>query len=101
MDLDLRQSFKSALMAKAKSLGRRLTPDEILDEVCAVHLALIPAKVSKPKKALETDEEWIAGLEADPALKGLNVRREINACALWYKTNVSKRSEERRVGKEC
>ena len=90
MDLDLRQSFKSALIAKAKSLGRRLTPDEILDEVCAVHLALVPAKVSKPKKALETDEEWIAGLEADPALKGLNVRREINACALWYKTNVSK-----------
>ena len=44
----------------------------------------------KPAKALETDAQWVESLEADPALKGLNVRREIERCALWYAQNVSK-----------
>ncbi len=88
---DYRPVFKEALSAKARGLNppRRLNPEEILEVCQVVAEGLVKAKRT-PKKALETDEEWLSSLEADPALKGLNVRREIERCALWYHQNVSK-----------
>lgn len=45
-------------------------------------------KPAKPKKQSEmTDEEWVASLEQEPHLKGVNIRREIAACQFWCKNN--------------
>lgn len=99
MSSDYRPRFLTAIMAQKHAFGRPLRQDEMLDVIQSMTEILIGeavgeavklAKAKSPKKALESDEEWIASLEADPALKGLNVRREINACALWYRQNVSK-----------
>ncbi len=88
---DYRPIFRTALSAKAQPLGRRLTPEEILEVAQVVTEGIVAeARKRAPKKAQETDAEWLSSLEADPALKELNVRREIERCALWYHQNVSK-----------
>ncbi len=85
---DYRPTFRTALSAKAQPLGRRLTPEEIC-EVCQVVTEGIVAEARKrtPKKAQETDQEWLANLEADPALKGINVKQEIGRAQFWCRQN--------------
>ena len=34
-----------------------------------------------------SDEEWVRSLEAEPALKGINVRQEIGRAQFWCKQN--------------
>lgn len=47
---DPRQTFDSALRAKCKQAGRKLTYSEVLDEVCAVHSVLVAEAVKAAKK---------------------------------------------------
>lgn len=80
------QIVRSACDQKRASLGRQLTRgecDEVLDECFAE--ALKGAK--REKKTELTDEQWVAEMEREPALKGINIRREIGLAQLWCKQN--------------
>ena len=39
------------------------------------------------KKAAQTDEEWVRELEAEPSLKGINIKQEIGRAQFWCKQN--------------
>lgn len=58
-----------------------------------------PLPVVKPKRSavaspLPTDE-WIASLEADETLKGIDVRREFGKCSRWCAANRKKLTQRR------
>jgi len=42
-------------------------------------------KVKKQKVKLASDEEWLKSIEADPAMAGIDVRRELGRCQFWCK----------------
>lgn len=44
-----------------------------------------PSKAPKRAKVTTTDEEWLAGLENEPALKGIDIRRELGRAQFWCK----------------
>ena len=99
------QSYSSRIMqayalhrdALGLMAGKSLPPDErdkVLEEMVQVFIGEAREqflKEKRPKKAVELgDAEWVQMLEGEPHLKGINVKREIAACQLWYRTNVSK-----------
>lgn len=45
------------------------------------------AAVVKTKRKLASEDEWLKELEADPAMRGLDVRRELGKCQFWCKNN--------------
>jgi len=45
------------------------------------------AAANKTMKKLASEEEWLKELEADPALRGLDIRRELGRCQFWCKNN--------------
>lgn len=44
-------------------------------------------KVKRQKIKLASDEEWIKEQEADPAMKGIDLRQELGRCQFWCKNN--------------
>lgn len=42
-------------------------------------------KVKRQKIRLASEEEWLKGIEADPAMKGIDVRQELGRCQFWCK----------------
>ncbi len=44
-------------------------------------------KVVKRAVKLASDEEWLKGIEADPAMEGIDVRRELGKAQFWCKSN--------------
>ncbi len=87
----LLEEFNSARVG-----GRKLSTDEIIaitDRMVAVFIS-----EAKPKRkisvALMTEDEWVSSLEREPALKGLDIRREISRAQFWAKQN--KRQPTRR-----
>ncbi len=89
---DYRPRFLVALKAHKQALGRPLRHEEILD-ICHLTAEILigeavkEAKKRKSGKVELSDEEWVAGLEGEPALKGINVRQEIGRAQFWCKQN--------------
>jgi len=72
-----------ALEAKAKELGRKLKyPEEWWGVIEGVGR---PARKKKTDDL--SDQEWVAMLEGEPHLKGIDIKREINACQFWCRNN--------------
>lgn len=83
-----REQFSSACIAKSKELGRKLVWAEVLELACECHAKAPKEKTPRSKPVSEmSDEEWIKSLEAEPALKGINVRQEIGRAQFWCKNN--------------
>lgn len=45
------------------------------------------AAAVKTKRKLECEEDWLLSLEADPAMQGVDVRRELGRAQYWCKQN--------------
>ena len=41
---------------------------------------------AKTRRKKEIEEEWLKGLEAEPAFAGIDIRRELGKCQFWCKT---------------
>jgi hypothetical protein len=93
--MTFREKFKAACIARSQALARRLTNNEILDEAAAIHeysvLELQKEWEKKPKRAKKvaemSDAEWVAYLEGEPALSGINVKQEIGRAQFWCRNN--------------
>lgn len=49
-------------------------------------------KPAKPKPASKmTDAEWLESLEAEPSLKGVDVKRELGKAEFWIKHNAGRK----------
>jgi hypothetical protein len=44
-------------------------------------------KVKRQKIRLASEEEWLKEIEADPAMAGIDVRKELGKCQFWCKNN--------------
>jgi hypothetical protein len=79
-------------------IGGKPLPVEVRDRVLNAQVEIfigeaLAKKTVQPRKKKEsemTDEEWIKSLEAEPALRGVNIRKEIERCNFWYRQNISK-----------
>ncbi len=72
------------------SLGAISAPilAEIVDRVAAHEKEQAKAHKTAVKRMVATcDEEWIKGLEGEPALEGVDVRGELLKCAFWCKNH--------------
>lgn len=78
---DFKEILVSALIAKAKALGRHLTKLEIVDVCVSTHEAAKPAPRQKAKSS--TDSDWITELEQDPALTGIDVKKQLGMAQFW------------------
>ena len=79
-----------ACAAKAKEVGRRLNKDEWLEAVQGAydtfpHGGLLVSDGPKPKKTMPkaSDEDWLKELEANPAYRGIDIRRELGKAQAW------------------
>ena len=73
----------AAELKAARAKAGSLPWDEvanIIDRFAALQPRRAPRKKST---ALMTDEEWIAHLEAEPSLAGVDIRREIGKAQFW------------------
>lgn len=69
---------------------------KIIDGVDAPPAAEKPAKAGKRSPRLATDDEtWILELESEPALAGVDIRRELGKCAFWCKGRGMKPTRQR------
>lgn len=88
--MGFREQLLAACKAKASPLGRKLTAAEVFEVAVGVGESVLLKKhptISNKKTAELTDAEWVASLEAEPHLSGVNIKREINACQFWCKNN--------------
>jgi hypothetical protein len=79
-----------ACAAKAKEVGRRLNKDEWMETMQGAydsypHGGLLVSDSPKPKKPLPkaNDEDWLKELEANPAYRGIDIRRELGKAQAW------------------
>jgi hypothetical protein len=79
-----------ACAAKAKEIGRRLNKDEWLETVQGAYdsysqVSLIVSDSPKPAKTRPkaNDEDWLKELEANPAYRGIDIRRELGKAQAW------------------
>lgn len=65
--------------------GSELSPkmlDEVLEKAdVAWHAFRKPKKKVKPR--IDDDAAWIESIKADPAMAGVDVTKEVNACRFW------------------
>ncbi len=80
--MDKVDQLYQALKAKALFLGRPLKESEWKEEA-----RVVLREARKPKQSEMSDEEWVASLEAEPSLKGINIRQEIGRAQFWCKQN--------------
>ena len=75
---------------------RPVAAEEVMRLLRAV---LSPAPAPKKKRPLNamTEEEFIAYLEAEPSLRGVDVKKEIGKCAFWCSANGKIRTRGRVV----
>ena len=90
--MTFREQLLAACKAKASPLGRKLTAPEVFEVAVGVgesRNVLSGKHTTFPdkKSANLTDAEWVASLEVEPHLSGVNIKREINACQFWCKNN--------------
>jgi len=92
--MDFAAQLFDSLSSEASRLGRRLTRDEWLGVVRAEWAkvgASNPMGLQSPRKKRSvssmTDEEWVASLEQEPSLKGINIKQEIGRAQFWCKNN--------------
>lgn len=91
--MTFREQLQSAAVAKSRELKRKMLWSEVIDLAEKIHNAEVGEVLKKHptifnKKAAElTDAEWVASLEVEPHLSGVNIKREINACQFWCKNN--------------
>ncbi len=84
--------------SEAKRLGRKLTSAEIVSYADRLH-----DEIHKNKKGPEipitkmTEAEFVAWLEAEPALAGVDVKKEIGKCEFWCKANGKGLPSRRRI----
>lgn len=75
-------------LAKAKAqAGAAWSQALWVDTVNAWAEANPPKSKRKAKVSLMSEEEWIESLERDPAMAGVDVRREIGKCQFWCRNN--------------
>jgi hypothetical protein len=79
-----------ACARKAKEIGRRLNKDEWLETVQGAYdsysqVSLIVSDSPKPAKTRPkaNDEDWLKELEANPAYRGIDIRRELGKAQAW------------------
>lgn len=65
---------------------RKSDIERIIREQDALRLDKPKAGKAKPK-AKQTDEEWLAEMEADPAMAGVNVRAALAEAQFWCRNN--------------
>jgi hypothetical protein len=82
--------LKRTLVIKSEAL----TPKNMRAELYAVLLRSELVKKSPPRSApvrkpmnVMSEAEFIAFLEAEPSLEGVDIRREIGKCQFWCKAN--------------
>lgn len=67
---------------KLTSLGQ-INAKLLADLAQRFHEKFMAAKKTVRRK--ESEEEWLRGIEADPAMAGLDVRQELGKCQFWCK----------------
>ena len=72
-------------LQEAKDAGLHLKMGDVKRVIEEEEDRLKPTKTKKESQM--TDEEWVASLEREEHLKGVNIRREISACQFWCKNN--------------
>ena len=84
-------SFRSILVAnltaKSKALGRPLSKLEMVEVCCESHEACFPFVKSKVIPKTSTDNDWIGELEQDPALAGIDVKKQLGMAQFWCRNN--------------
>jgi hypothetical protein len=78
-----------AKMQANNQIMRKSHVRDIIARVVAAHWPA-PALKAPPRRKpynMMTEEEFIACLESEPSLAGLDVKREIGRCQFWCKTN--------------
>lgn len=72
--------------------------DAVINRMCALFIAEALAAQPKAKRKQKvsdlSDADWLESLEHEPALRGINIRRELGIAQLWAKQN--KRQPTRR-----
>lgn len=79
--MSFREVLIANLTAKAKALGRGLSKMEIVDVCVETHEANNPKP--RQKAQTSTDNDWIAELEQDPALTGIDVKKQLGMAQFW------------------
>ena len=67
---------------KLTSLGQ-INAKILADLAQSFHEKFMGAKKTRRKK--ECEEEWLRGIETDPAMAGVDVRQELGKCQFWCK----------------
>lgn len=83
----VREYLKANGMA---TLGR-ISADKLAELAQHFHDAEKPPQIAKERAVkLATEEEWIQSLEKDPALTGMDIRRELGKAIFWCNNNSRK-----------
>lgn len=61
--------------------------DRVLERMVLLFIGEATKAKRKPKVSDMSDEDWLLSLEAEPALKGINIRQELGRAQLWCKQN--------------
>ncbi len=85
--MDFKAHFKEACLAKHKELKRKLLWEEVLTLACLSHDACLPAVKPRAKAQTSTDSDWITDLEQDPALAGIDVKKQLGMAQFWCRNN--------------
>ncbi len=83
--MTFKETFHSACLVKCKEVKRKLTGQEIFDLGCAAYEAFKPK--ARAKAQTSTDRDWITDLEQDPALAGIDVKKQLVMAQFWCKNN--------------
>lgn len=91
---DLAVRLADALLAEKTAMAAKLLPFMRSDVIRVLRAGLIGEELPKPAKAKGTakagllpDELWIATLEAEPHLAGIDIRKALAGAQFWCKNN--------------
>ena len=86
--MSYRESFHAACLAKCKEVKRKLTGREVFELGCECHDGVLES-LKKPRAMpkTSTDNDWITQLEQDPALSGIDVKKQLGMAQFWCRNN--------------
>lgn len=86
--MTFRETLIANCRAKAKPLGRLLTSMEVVELASEIHETVLEG-LKKPRVApkTSTDNDWITQLEQDPALAGIDVKKQLGMAQFWCRNN--------------
>lgn len=102
----LAREITTAIFQQRETLqkqGRTFTAGDMVATVAGilVHYRIAPRKPPQPagqsKAAAATDDAWLDSLQAEPAYRGIDIRRELSKCATWCQVNRKTMSRRRFV----